>query len=105
MDPLSVFARAGEVLILDVREPFEWDAGHIEQAQHLPMGDIPERLDDIPDDRSLVAVCRSGARSEEAARFLKDKGFDIESLDGGMKAWAQVGLPVVGPDGRPGTVV
>lgn len=104
MDPTTVAGR-DDVHIIDVREPFEWNAGRIEQAQHIPMGEIPERLDDIPDARSLVAVCRSGNRSEQVTRFLRDKGFEIDNLDGGMKAWARLGLPVVGPDGGPGKVV
>ncbi|MFP5352868.1 MAG: rhodanese-like domain-containing protein [Actinomycetota bacterium] len=105
MDPKSAFAKQGEAHIIDVREQSEWNAGHIEGALHIPMGEIPERLDDIPDGRALVAVCRSGGRSEQVARFLSDKGFEIENLDGGMEAWAKAGLPIVGPDGGPGRVV
>lgn len=105
MDPKSVNARAGEIHIIDVREPFEWNAGHIEGAQHIPMGEIAERLDEIPDGRELVAVCRSGNRSSEVARLLSSKGFDVDNLDGGMKAWAKAGLPLVGSDGSPGKVV
>lgn len=104
MDPKSAFAAKEEAHIIDVREAFEWNAGHIEGAQHIPMGEIPERLDDIPDRVALVAVCRSGGRSEQVTRFLRDKGFEIENLDGGMKAWAKAGLPIVGPDGGPGRV-
>ena len=105
MDPLSAFTRGGEVHIVDVREAFEWKAGHIEDAQHIPMREIPLRLDDFPDDRLLVAVCRSGSRSGEVTRFLSDKGFDVENLNGGMKAWMRAGLPVVRADGGPGKVV
>lgn len=105
MDPMSAFTRGGDVHVLDVREAFEWKAGHIEGAQHIPMRQIPGRLDEVPGDRFLVAVCRSGHRSGEVTRFLSDKGFEVENLDGGMKAWARAGLPVVRPDGGQAKVV
>lgn len=105
MDPKSTYESRQELQILDVREPFEWKMGHIEGAQHIPMGEIPTRLDEIRDDKSLVAICRSGNRSAQVTQFLRDKGFEIENLDGGMKAWAKAGLPVVGRKGKPGRVV
>lgn len=105
MDPKSTYESLHELQILDVRETFEWKMGHIEGAQHIPMGEITTRLDDIGDDKSLVAVCRSGNRSAQVAQFLRDKGFEIENLDGGLKAWAKAGLPVVSPKGKVGRVV
>lgn len=105
MDPKSTYEARHELQILDVREPFEWKMGHIEGAQHIPMGEIATRLDDIADNKSLVAVCRSGNRSAQVTQFLRDKGFKIENLDGGLKAWAKAGLPVVSPKGKAGRVV
>lgn len=105
MDPKSAYESRHELQILDVRESFEWKMGHIEGAQHIPMGEITTRLDDIGDDKSLVAVCRSGNRSSQVTQFLRDKGFEIENLDGGLKAWAKAGLPVVSPKGKAGRVV
>lgn len=105
MDPKLTYERLHELQILDVREPFEWEMGHIEGAQHIPMGEIASRLDDIAHDKSLVAVCRSGSRSAEVTGMLRDKGFEIENLDGGLKAWAEAGLPVVSSKGEAGRVV
>jgi rhodanese-related sulfurtransferase len=105
MDPRSAFARTDELNIIDVREPFEWQAGRIEGAQHIPMGDIPARCGEIGAARPLVAICRSGTRSAEVTEFLRDQGFTIDNLEGGMKAWVKAGLPIVGPDGGPGKVV
>lgn len=95
MDPKSVYESKQKVQILDVRERLEWKMGHIEGAQHIPMGEISSRLDEIPNDKPLVAVCGSGVRSKKVTQFLRQKGFEIENLDGGMKAWKKEGLPVV----------
>lgn len=105
MDPRSAFTRSDELQIVDVREPFEWQAGRIEGAQHIPMGEIPARCDEIDTAKPLLAVCRSGHRSAEVTEFLRGKGFNIANLEGGMKAWVKVGLPIAGPDGGPGRVV
>lgn len=105
MDPKSTYEARHELQILDVRESFEWKMGHIEGALHIPMGEIASRLDDIADDKSLVAVCRSGNRSAQVSQLLRDRGFKIENLDGGLKAWTKAGLPVVSPKGRAGRVV
>ncbi|MBC3193427.1 rhodanese-like domain-containing protein [Pseudonocardia sp. C8] len=89
-------------LLLDVREPEEWRAGHIEGAFHAPLGDLdPARFDR---DRTVVAICRSGNRSATAAAALAGAGVDARNLAGGMKAWAAAGLPFAGEDGEPGTV-
>ena len=102
MDPKLTYERLHELQIIDVREPFEWEMGHIEGAQHIPMGEIASRLDDIASDKSLVAVCHSGGRSAQVTEFLRDKGFNIENLDGGLEAWANAGLPMVSPKGEAG---
>ncbi|HYN37018.1 MAG TPA: rhodanese-like domain-containing protein [Actinomycetota bacterium] len=105
MDPRSVHGKTDALQIIDVREHGEWKAGHIDGAQHIPMGEIPTRLDEIDDDKPLVAICRSGTRSAQVTVFLRDKGFDIENLEGGMKVWAKAGLPIEDANGRPGRVV
>lgn len=102
MKPKDV-AREEGIQILDVREPHEWAAGHIEGALHIPMDQVPDRVDDLTEDR-YVTVCRSGARSDQVARFLKSKGVRVDNLDGGLKAWEKAGLPLVSDNG-PGRVV
>jgi rhodanese-related sulfurtransferase len=94
---------AGAVM-LDVREPDEWDAGHVPEAQSVPMREVPVRVDELSRDRRIVAVCRSGARSGRVTEFLNAQGFDVVNLAGGMKAWAAADLPVQTDDGSPGTV-
>lgn len=105
MDPRSAYGKRDVLQIIDVREHGEWKAGHIDGAQHIPMGEIPARLDEIDVDKPLVAICRSGSRSAQVTQFLRDKGFDIDNLGGGMKAWAKAGLPIAGSGGRAGKVV
>jgi rhodanese-related sulfurtransferase len=91
-------------LLIDVREDDEWDAGHVPGALHIPLGQLVERADELPDDRRLVVVCRSGARSARATAFLASSGFEAFNLAGGMHAWAQAGLRFQATDGAPGVV-
>jgi rhodanese-related sulfurtransferase len=92
----------GEAILLDVREPQEWAAGHAPQAEHIPLGQVSPGS--VPQGRTIVAVCRSGNRSSKAADVLAAAGLPVHNLAGGMKAWAQAGLPVVTDTGEPGTV-
>jgi len=87
-------------LLLDVREPGEWQSGHVAQAWLVPMGRVARHRGDLPRDRRIVVVCRSGGRSAAVAEALRAWGFDAVNLSGGMCAWAAAGLPTVtpGPD-------
>jgi DMSO/TMAO reductase YedYZ molybdopterin-dependent catalytic subunit/rhodanese-related sulfurtransferase/glyoxylase-like metal-dependent hydrolase (beta-lactamase superfamily II) len=84
-------------LLLDVREPDEWRLQHAPSAMLLPMGQVRQRQDELPRDRQIVAVCRSGGRSAAVTESLRSWGFDAVNLAGGMCAWAAAGLPTVGP--------
>ncbi len=105
MTPAELHERRGEVQIVDVRWPNEWEAGRIEGALHIPQDELDDRLGEIDRSRPLVTVCRSGMRSAAAAEQLRAEGFQADNLDGGMLAWAEDGLPVTTPGGRPGAVV
>ncbi|WP_034591523.1 rhodanese-like domain-containing protein [Hamadaea tsunoensis] len=92
--------------LLDVREPEEWTAGHAPGATHLPMMDVPVRLDEIPRDGDVVVVCRSGGRSGQVVAYLMHQGYDnVANLDGGMLDWAAAGRPMVSEDGQPARVL
>jgi rhodanese-related sulfurtransferase len=91
--------------LLDVREPAEWDAGHSPAAAWIPLGELGARLDEVPTDRTVAVVCRSGGRSAAATDALRRSGIDAINVVGGMKAWEVEGLPVVAADGLPGTVI
>lgn len=92
-------------LLLDVREPDEWQGGHAPGAAHVPLGELGARLEEIPKDRPIVAVCRVGGRSAKATVALRDAGYDVINLAGGMRAWQAAGQPVVTDDGSSGTVI
>jgi len=92
-------------LLLDVREADEWDAGHAPEAVWIPMGELQARVEELPRDRRIVAICRTGARSHAVAAALLGAGFDAVNLDGGMRAWAAEDYDVVASDGLPGVVI
>lgn len=107
-DDLKDIFEAGEKLqILDVREPHEWEAGHIEHAIHVPLDEVMagKEGDRLHRDRPVVAVCRMGNRSELATLMLRARGFDAQNMEGGMEAWEAAGLPFTASDGGPGKVV
>lgn len=92
----------GRAVLVDVREPEEWTAGHAPQAEHRPLGGLDATA--LDPGRPVIAICRSGNRSGKAADLLAAAGVPVHNLAGGMKAWAQAGLPVVTDAGEPGTV-
>jgi rhodanese-related sulfurtransferase len=94
---------AGAVL-LDVREDFEWAAGHAPQAVHLPMWQLNARVGELATDRTIVCVCHVGARSAAVADALNRAGWTAINVEGGMRAWEESGLPVVDDDGAPGFI-
>ncbi len=74
--------------LLDVREPAEYEQARIGGATLVPLGTLPQRLGELPKDRTIVVYCRSGRRSAQAVAFLRENGFDaVQNLTGGMNAW------------------
>ena len=89
---------AGGALVVDVREPVEWDAGHIPGSVLIPLGELGARVGELPRDRRMVIVCRTGSRSGYAADALHGAGYDVANLRGGLFAWAAGSHPIE-PDG------
>src|SRR5512134_670233 len=76
-------------VLLDVREPWEWETARIEGSQHMPMREVPARLGEIDSDREVVAICHHGGRSQQVAIFLEKNGFSkVHNLEGGVDAWS-----------------
>lgn len=77
-----------DLLIVDVREPHEWDICRIDGAQLIPLQTLPAHFEELPRDREIVVHCKLGGRSAKAAEFLRAKGFDrVLNLTGGIYAW------------------
>ncbi|AXE23592.1 rhodanese-like domain-containing protein [Streptomyces globosus] len=96
----------GRAVLLDVREAPEWEAGHAPDALHLPLSRLTAGapLPASAQGRPVVAICRSGHRSRQAARLLADRGIEATDVTGGMTAWAREGLPVTGGQGGGGVI-
>ncbi len=80
--------------LLDVREPDEYQNGHIPGATLIPLGELRQRIHELPRDREIICVCHSGHRSGAATRHLVSAGYPAVNLSGGMIGWARHGLPV-----------
>ncbi|SNR28405.1 Rhodanese-related sulfurtransferase [Haloechinothrix alba] len=85
-------------LLLDVRESDEWQAGHAPEAVHIPLRDVPVRMDELADqvdERPVYVVCRTGGRSAQATAYLNAHGYEAVNIAGGMKSWHTEGRPMV----------
>ena len=84
-----------DVFLLDVREQWEYDEGHIPGVTLLPMGEVPARLSEIPTDKEVIVTCRSGNRSGQITDYLRQNGFDnVHNMSGGIVAWEDAGYEV-----------
>lgn len=84
-----------DVVLIDVREQWEYDQGHIPNITLIPMGEITNRLNEIPRDKEVIFTCRSGNRSGQVTEFLRQSGFEnVHNMQGGIVAWQQAGYEV-----------
>ena len=102
----GVHDHLGEIQLVDCREQYEWDAGRVDGALHLPLNSIMAGAgaEELDQSKPVAVICRSGNRSELATMMLQARGFDAYNLEGGIEAWAREGLPYSAPDGSPGRV-
>jgi hydroxyacylglutathione hydrolase/adenylyltransferase/sulfurtransferase len=91
--------RSGAIQLVDVREPYEWEAGRIPGARHVELERVASQAPTIDRERPVVFYCRIGARSGMAANAFRRAGYDAYSMDGGITVWAQRGLPLEPEDG------
>ena len=85
-----------DVFVLDVREQSEWDEYHAPNTTLIPKGELQSRINEVPKDKKIVVVCRSGNRSDEGRDTLLAAGYNATSMDGGLKEWYAKGYPIEG---------
>jgi rhodanese-related sulfurtransferase len=91
---------AGEIELIDVREPYEREAGFIEGSRHIELERLASEAGSIPRERPVVFQCRLGSRSGMAARAFAEAGWDAHNMEGGIQAWVEAGLPIAPEGGR-----
>ncbi|TFB77284.1 rhodanese-like domain-containing protein [Cryobacterium glaciale] len=82
-----------EPVVIDVREPWEYEAAHVPGVVHIPMGEVVARIGEIPADVPVHVICAAGGRSAQVAEYLAAHGHDAVNIAGGTGAWQQAGLP------------
>ena len=86
--------RQGEIQLVDVREPYEHEAGYIGGDRHVEFRHLSQQAESIDRDRTVVFYCRSGARSAMATQAFRASGYDARNMAGGLLAWDRSGLPI-----------
>jgi len=89
-----------DAVILDVREDYEWEAGHIAGALHIPLEQLPARLEDLDPDTDLFVICRTGGRSFRATTWLTENGYSAFNIIGGMGAWFEADKAMTSENGE-----
>jgi rhodanese-related sulfurtransferase len=98
-EQVAALREESDAQLVDVREPYEWDAGRIAGARHIELGQVAAEAASIDRERPVVFYCRVGSRSAMAADAFRRAGYDAYSLDGGLEAWTERGLPLEPEDG------
>jgi rhodanese-related sulfurtransferase len=89
-------AGAGRPVLLDVREPWEFETARIEGSKNIPMGDVPMRVQELDPDEHIIVVCHHGVRSLSVTNWLRQQGFEnVQSMRGGIDRWSRTVDPKV----------
>jgi rhodanese-related sulfurtransferase len=105
MEAQEAYSHREGYQFIDVRQTYEFEAGHVEGAVHMTLQEVPARYEDLDRSRPVVVTCQVGQRSALAAEFLTGKGFTAHNLAGGLESWIEEGLPLVASEGASGSVV
>jgi rhodanese-related sulfurtransferase len=97
---VSEMLAGDEAQLVDVREPYEWEAGHIAGAHHIELEHLASRSGEIEKDKKVIFHCRIGRRSAMATEAFAASGYEAYNLAGGIQAWADAGLPLEPEGGR-----
>ena len=93
IDTLAAKLEAGAA-VFDVREPDEYHDARVPGVRPVPLGSVPDRIDEFPADQTIYVICKSGGRSAKAVEFLRSQGRDAVNVAGGTMAWIEAGRPV-----------
>lgn len=99
VNPREAWERLSNVsptpVLIDVREPWEYNSGHAKGAKNIPLGQLGKRASELPRDREILIICQSGNRSRSAAEFLQQQGItQVTNVSGGTTVWRMHGLPL-----------
>jgi len=99
VDPREVLEKSADLVLIDVRQPEEYvgELGHVPGSQLIVLDTLPDRISELPKNKPVVLICRSGARSARATAFLKNQGFaEVYNMKGGMLMWNELRLKTEG---------
>ena len=91
IDELATARESGLVPLVDVRQPEEYEAGHVPGAKLIPLADVVARVGEIPTEGPVYVICQTGSRSQRAADYLRNRGIEAYNVAGGTKAWMEAG--------------
>ena len=101
LTPAEAAAKVDEgAQLIDIRQDYEWEAGHIDGARHIRMEELPASASELDRDRPIVFQCRSGSRSAFATQIFRESGYDAFNLAGGLQEWVADGREIVPADGH-----
>ena len=90
---------SGDVTVIDVREPYEWEAGRIAGVRHIELERLASQAETVDKDKPVIFHCRLGVRSIMAAQAFRAAGYEASSMAGGIQAWVDEGRPIEPEDG------
>jgi rhodanese-related sulfurtransferase len=91
IDDLAAALGDGLIPLVDVRQPEEYEAGHVPGAKLIPLSDVVARVKEIPKDGPVYVICQHGPRSQRAADYYRNMGIEAYNVDGGTQAWVDAG--------------
>lgn len=97
---MTVTEVPADAALLDVRELYEFEVGHATGALHIPLDELPMRIEELDPDTDYYVICRTGGRSIRAATFLEAQGYSAINVSGGSGAWLEAGLPLTSETGE-----
>lgn len=100
IETVSVDEVPENAFVLDVREDYEFEAGHVPGATHIPMAELPEKFEQLDPDEDVYVICRTGGRSAQASLWLTAQGYSVFNVAGGSGAWIDAGKKIVSENGE-----